>query len=178
MNQDQFKSFKKFKPLFVSLISVLLLTLLVLGIKSLGYHLIYSTTPSVPQGLYLVVPAKHLQVNDMVEFVPPLPILSLMQTRHWLPKNHTMLKQVAALAGDHVCIKDNWLLINGKQAVEIGEATPLPKLTFCDRIAPGRLLLLGTGSSRSFDSRYFGPIPVERIIGKAIAIYLNHARPQ
>ncbi|MCB9898080.1 MAG: S26 family signal peptidase [Planctomycetes bacterium] len=48
-------------------------------------------------------------------------------------------------------------------------------LTPC-RVGPGQVFLLGDDSARSRDSRHFGPVPVERLLGRPVFCYGPAAR--
>ena len=167
----------RYTPLTVSLICLLFLALVVSQLKKLGYHLTYVVTPSVPRGLYLVVPTKNIQSNDMLEFMPPIMTNEFAMSQQWFQPNRPLVKYVFAQAGDHVCIKNQAIFINGKKIAPVYSSYDdhklLPKFTICDRINHGEYLLLSTKSTRSFDSRYFGLISLRQIRGRAIPLYVE-----
>lgn len=82
----------------------------------------------------------------------------------------TVVKRVIALPGEKVEIKrDGYVYVNGND-----EALPEPyvgkrdrKTYSLDRVPPGHYFVLGDNRAASLDSRYFGPVPREGIIGKA-----------
>ena len=165
----------KYKPLTISIICILLLALLIGQLKRLGYHLTYVVTPSVPRGLYLVVPTKNIQLNDMIEFIPPTIEGDFAKSHQWFQSNRPLVKYVFAQAGDHVCTKNQAIFINGKKTAPIyghyDDNKLLPKFAICDKIDGEQYLLLSTKSTKSFDSRYFGLISSQQIRGRAIPIY-------
>jgi conjugative transfer signal peptidase TraF len=81
-------------------------------------------------------------------------------SRAW---NQPMLKQIGALPGDTVVLKNGFLFVNGEAAVKItvasrdsfgGELSPWPTPV---TLLPNQYWLT-SDPKRGFDSRYFGPI--------------------
>lgn len=170
----------RYTPLNISIICILLLALVISQLKKLGYHLTYVATPSVPRGLYLVVPTKNILPNDMIEFMPPTITSDFTMSQQWFQPNRPLVKYVFAQMGDHVCIKNQAIFINGKKIALVHSSydghKPLPKFTICDKINHNEYLLLSTKSTRSFDSRYFGLISSRQIRGRAIPIYTESTK--
>ncbi|MBE0467755.1 MAG: signal peptidase I [Candidatus Desulforudis sp.] len=82
------------------------------------------------------------------------------------------VKRVAALGGETVTIKDDRLYIEG---VEVPEEY-VPAGTSCPDFGPvkvpeGKLFMLGDNRANSDDSRVWGPLDEDLLIGKATAIY-------
>lgn len=77
-------------------------------------------------------------------------------------------KQVAAIEGDHVVVKDDVLYINGKKIAPLYLLSRLhaaPGTFDRDQIVPaGMILALGT-EPRSYDGRYWGWLATKDIIG-------------
>ena len=80
----------------------------------------------------------------------------------------SMVKRVAAVAGDRVAVEDGVLVINN---------VPLPaaqkmELQFAPVVVPaGAVFLLGDNINNSHDSRHHGPIPVSDVVGRATWIF-------
>ena len=95
------------------------------------------------------------------------------------------IKRLIALGGDTVEIKSGSLYINGKlfddpRVQDIfyyneGQYGELGKIT---KVPPGYVFVLGDNSGSSHDSRYWGFVPEENIVGYAELIYwpLNRMR--
>lgn len=87
-------------------------------------------------------------------------------------ESEDLVKRIVAVAGDRVAIRDGDLYVNGVAQEELyllsqdfrGE---LPELT----IPSGRVFVMGDNRDNSGDSRVFGPIDVDSIMGCAFAIY-------
>jgi type IV secretory pathway protease TraF len=85
-----------------------------------------------------------------------------------------MVKRVAASSGDHVCRAGQAVTINGRTAARalwqdsFGRA--LPVWTGCIDLKPGQIFLI-TSPPTSFDSRYFGPVPVANVIERIAPLW-------
>jgi signal peptidase I len=83
------------------------------------------------------------------------------------------IKRVIGVAGDHVALRDGEVYINGVALEEPyistdgrGGTEPLDGTT--EWVVPaGQVLVMGDHRSRSVDSRSFGPVPVDQVIGRA-----------
>ena len=80
------------------------------------------------------------------------------------------IKRIIGLPGDTVEMTGGHVYVNGKQLVEPYIAAnarneqkwPIPQ---------GQIFLLGDNRNNSQDSRSFGPVPLENVVGKALFIY-------
>lgn len=79
-----------------------------------------------------------------------------------------LIKRVVALEGDTIRIEANQVVLNG---VPLSEGYLVPDSTMPDmevRTVPaGHVWMMGDNRSESSDSRVFGPVPIEDIIGEA-----------
>jgi conjugative transfer signal peptidase TraF len=131
--------------------SALIFGATVLGIGA-GYRL--NVTPSLPVGLYRIAPVQAtLRRGDLVTFDLPAPL-----RRHRFLGSLT--KPVAGLAGDRICVQAGTLLINGLDYGPVLPDAPAHALQDdeCLTVREGDIFTAST-SPRSYDSRYFGPIP-------------------
>ena len=86
------------------------------------------------------------------------------------------IKRVVAGPGDTLSIKDGHPVVNGVQADEpfikpctgIGSGCDFPKEI---TIPPDMYFMMGDNRGASDDSRFWGPVPKDWIIGKAFATY-------
>lgn len=157
----------KFKRFFI----MALLLVLLIGIKKIGWGIVYQPTPSMPIGFYVVFPAKQFQRNDTVVFQPPEAFRQFLRIHHWAPDNGYLMKYVVGVPEDFVCNRYGILTVNDKKIANLyrfyEKSRPLPKKNFCQRLKKDQYLLMNPKVPRSFDGRYFGPINQKAILGKA-----------
>jgi conjugative transfer signal peptidase TraF len=85
-----------------------------------------------------------------------------------------VLKVIGGLRGDEVDVEAGWIAVNGRQLANSATLTRDSvgrRLTHVvwgkRRVAPEEVWLFGLNNRRSWDSRYFGPIPLRAIRGVA-----------
>jgi signal peptidase I len=84
------------------------------------------------------------------------------------------VKRVVGLPGDRIAVRDGHVVRNGRRAHE-------PFAADCDggaecdlepiEIPAGHYFLMGDNRGNSDDSRYWGPVPRDQIIGRAVVTY-------
>lgn len=138
-------------------------------------RLIWNTSASVPVGLYAVLPISSPQLGDVVLVDPPEDLAGYLDGRGYLPRGIPMLKRVAALPGQLVCRIGRIVWIDGMAVAEarvddrIGRT--LPTWCGCRRLRQDQVFLLNADAPDSLDGRYFGPLPVSALRGRAVAIW-------
>lgn len=137
--------------------------------------LIWNASASAPTGLYRVELASRIDVSDIAVVTPPKPLANLLAERGYLPNGVPLLKHVLALGGATVCRQGNAIIVRG---VTFGHARerdsrgrPLPVWQGCRVIAGDEVFLMNWLASDSFDGRYFGPLPLTSIIGRAVPLW-------
>jgi conjugative transfer signal peptidase TraF len=140
-----------------------------------NYRLTNQNSHSMPEGWYWIVPlSSPIYRNEILVFEPPPHILEFLNTRHWLIPNDWLMKKAMGLPGDFICLKDHQVWINQQPVAPIlavdKNDQALPNLSFCRKLTHNEYFLMSTYITRSFDSRYFGPIDFSLIKGKAIKL--------
>src|SRR5208283_3017453 len=137
--------------------------------------LIWNASASVAIGLYLVQPADHLAVADLVVVTPPEQVARFLAERDYLPLGVPLLKQVIALPGQTVCRIRLAIMIDGVVMATARErdhrGRPLPIWQGCKMIEEGEVFLMNWQSADSLDGRYFGPLPAASILGRAAPLW-------
>lgn len=142
--------------------------------------LVWNATASVPVGLYAVVPADRLQVDDLVAAAAPTALARFLDERGYLPAGVPLLKRVAALPGQRVCRDGSAITVDGfatGAALEHDSlGRDLPRWSGCRLVAAGEVFLMNPQVRDSLDGRYFGPVPAGAVIGRAIPLYIDEHR--
>ena len=127
-----------------------------------------NTTPSEPPGIYAAMPTP-IRVGAIVAFKTPAAAFPYADRKLGYLHRTPMLKAVAAGPGDRVCAATGRLLINGQDRAPIvsqdGEGRALPRWTGCRRLGPDELFVFSARVPNSFDSRYFGPVARDAVVG-------------
>ena len=178
------------------------ITALLLSLAGLAYQQGYrlNTSQSYPPGLYLLnALATHYQVGDLVLFCPPdNDAIKLGLDRQYIEAgrchSHTVpiIKRIAAMEFDSVALDalisiNDQILPNTTILTLDAKERPLPAYTYRDKqtfVMPHDTAFLYSDHAPkiSFDSRYFGIVPLKNIQGiiKPIWIFrestdlLNH----
>ena len=90
--------------------------------------------------------------------------------------NENFIKRVVAAPGDRLKIVGGIPVVNGERVTGDWEINPCRGVGGCDfpkeiTIPPDHYFMMGDNRGRSDDSRYWGPVPREWIIGQAFATY-------
>jgi conjugative transfer signal peptidase TraF len=144
---------------------------IVAGCHSAGLWI--NTTDSMPMGLWRQAADQAARPGDVVLLcLPANPATELGQVRGYIAPGpcptgqEVLLKPIAAGAGDVVTISPAAVTVNGHviansaQLLEDSRGRPLPAYpagTY--RVPAGEIWLVSPHNRRSFDSRYFGPVP-------------------
>jgi signal peptidase I len=124
--------------------------------------------PGIPWGHYLFRTGS-IHRGDVIVFVfPPDP-------------TKDFIKRVIAVGGDTVAVKNAVVYLNGKvmpdphahYSLPLDQRTPLsPRDDFGPKkVPPGYVFVMGDNRDRSYDSRFWGFVPIDNVEGRAFLIY-------
>ena len=146
-------------------------------------------SPSLPIGIWRVSPLdRDLRRGDVVSFCPPdTSAFREARRRGYAGKGlceggyEPLLKPVAAIAGDRITQTDEGININGRLIANSktlshdgsGRTLPSPEASNLV-VARGEVWVISSYNPLSFDSRYFGPVPISRIEGLARPLFVFH----
>jgi signal peptidase I len=102
------------------------------------------------------------------------------------PVNHEMdfVKRVIGLPGDVIEVRDKKVYVNGKRH-EIPQEKYTDPFTLNQgpgkvrdffgpfTVSPGHIFAMGDNRDQSYDSRFWGQVPIENIKGRAFIIYFS-----
>jgi conjugative transfer signal peptidase TraF len=150
------------------------LTALTIGPKPVP-RLVWNASESVPMGLYGMQPAYRLIVTDLVVAFPPEPLATFLADGGYLPHGVPLIKRILALPEQMVCRNDLAITVDG---IEVGVARerdrrgrPLPVWQGCREVPQGELFLMNWDEPASLDGRYFGPLPITAVVGRAVPLW-------
>jgi conjugative transfer signal peptidase TraF len=148
---------------------------IVAGCHSAGLWI--NTTDSMPLGLWRQAADQAARPGDVVLLcLPETPATELGQARGYIAPGpcptgqEILLKPIAAGAGDVVTVSPSGMSIDGRpiansaQLARDSRGRPLPAYpagTY--RVPAGEIWLVSPHNPRSFDSRYFGPVPASLV---------------
>ena len=110
-----------------------------------------------------VIPIGTPKRGDIIVFLYPL------------DKRKDFIKRLIGLPGEEIQIIDNKIFINGKQYNDthgVYDTHSIKDQNLGPFIIPtNKLFVMGDNRDHSYDSRYWGFVPIESVKGKAIIIY-------
>ena len=79
-----------------------------------------------------------------------------------------LIKRVVALPGDTVAVRRGHLILNGKRQDEPYLNKNLPDRSFYakTKVPRNHVFVMGDNRANSYDSRFFGPVPNENLVGE------------
>jgi conjugative transfer signal peptidase TraF len=136
---------------------------------------VWNASESVPLGLYSVEPVGKLAVTNLVVAMPPDPLATFLAERGYLPLGVPLIKRILALPGQSVCRNELAIIVDGiKTSTALAHdrrGRALPLWQGCRVIAQGEVFLMNWDEPASLDGRYFGPIPLHAIVGRAKPVW-------
>jgi signal peptidase I len=112
------------------------------------------------EGSAQIFPFSEPERGDIIVLEPPV------------VSSEPFIKRVIGLPGERITFADGLVFVNGEVLTEDyirGAITACERTPFCSvTIPPGEVFVLGDNRANSADSRVFGTIPYDHIIGKAI----------
>ena len=162
-----------------------LFTALVLCAHALSLRI--NESPSLPVGVWRLSPLRdEVRRDDVVSFCPPDTwVFREAWLRGYLGRGlceggyEPLLKPIAAIEGDRVTRTEQGIRINGRLIANSkrldhdgsGQTLPSPGANNII-VAKGEVWVISSYNPLSFDSRYFGPVPVSKIEGLASPVFV------
>lgn len=125
-------------------------------------------TPSEPPGIYFRTPGAP-RTGAIIAFSTPAAAFPYADAQMAYLRHRPLLKAIAAGPGDHVCTTSGDLVINGRTkaaiAVQDRQGRALPRWQGCRALAADELFVFSPRVANSFDSRYYGPVRRDAVLG-------------
>lgn len=161
------------RDLLYELVETLVLILAIYALVDLASVRFYVDGPSMEPNFYTAQRVIVSRVNYLLG-TPERGEIIVFESPDDPRNDPPLIKRVIGLPGDSIEIHDQYVFINGQQINEpyINE----PGLTNANEygsvvLGPDEYFVMGDNRNRSRDSRAFGPIKREHIIGEALIRY-------
>lgn len=84
-------------------------------------------------------------------------------------RGENLIKRVVGVPGDEIAVRNGMLFVNGGPQKEpyVNEASPDRSFAAPVTVPEGHVFVMGDNRANSRDSRFFGPVPKEKIEGEA-----------
>lgn len=173
-------NFNKIRFKKVSTLSISIFTMVVVfGCLFYSFGFRFNLTASLPLGVWKIDKSFiRIEKGDYVWFTATKEIADFALERGYLQenvkcKNNTipLLKIVYGIPGDTYSFHQNEIRINNVAAKNIkrretdSKDRPMPRIS--NGIVREKQLFVLTRHTHSYDSRYYGPIPIKNVEGKA-----------
>jgi conjugative transfer signal peptidase TraF len=137
--------------------------------------LVYNPSDSAPRGWYGKRTVQVLQPGMLVFGKLPAGAAQLAHARGYLPQHLPILKRIGAVGGQRVCVRAGVVRIDGRAValarIHDGAGRPLLLWTGCRVLGRDEVFLFAPEQQASFDSRYFGPVGRNAILGQAVPLW-------
>jgi len=163
------------RPVLAMLVALIAVALFVVVGRVIGLR-ISLTDSAAPAGIYRLVPGIPAYRGELVGACLPSSIVKEGLARGYLRKGdcpggvEPVAKIIGALPGDLVEVWPGWVSVDGEVFADSAVAAhdsvgrPLPHVPWGRRqVAPGEVWLFGFHNVRSWDARYFGPVPLSEV---------------
>ena len=132
-------------------------------------RVLYNKSDSAPIGWYKLDPEGAPVRDAMVAAFAPQEARNLADLRDYLPSHIPLLKSVWAVAGEEVCSSNGIIRAPNRPdihaAARDGLGRELPHWEGCVTLEADEVFLVSTYVQNSYDSRYFGPVPLDNVLG-------------
>ncbi len=132
-------------------------------------YVFYNKSESAQVGWYRLTPKKRLKRDTLVAAFAPEKARNMAATRDYLPAHVPLIKTVWATAGDQVCSENGVIKALNRPDIHAeaqdGLGRIMPGWTGCITLSETQFFLVSTHVQNSWDSRYFGPVEKDNILG-------------
>ncbi len=132
-------------------------------------YVFYNKSESAPIGWYLLTPEERPKRDAIVAAFAPEKARNVAATRDYLPAHVPLVKTVWATAGDRICSENRVIKAPNRPDIHAEAQDALgrimPGWTGCITLSETQFFLVSPHVQNSWDSRYFGPVEKDNILG-------------
>ena len=142
-------------------------------------RVLYNPSPSAPMGWYRLAPQTTLNTGDRVAAFAPDWARKLADARGYLPFKYPLIKSVMAVSGEKVCYHTHSVSVPNGVVIPLlvrdRSGRDMPKrFSGCLTLEDGDIWIASPDVQTGFDSRYFGQVSQENVLGKVV--YLGNIK--
>ncbi|WP_291078160.1 S26 family signal peptidase [Hyphomonas sp.] len=134
-----------------------------------GPRLIYNSSASAPTGWYRLHTDRDVKRGSLVAGFAPDKARELAHERGYLPEHVPLIKTVWAVGGERICVRNGRVSAQNRPDIyaraQDDFGRELPQLEGCFTLNVDEVFLVSIDVQTSWDSRYFGAVPMEKILG-------------
>jgi len=132
--------------------------------------ILYNSSNSAPIGWYRLHKNMQPSLGEQVAAYAPEWARQLADERRYLPYGYPLIKTVWAIEGDEVCYNNHSVSVPNRPDISVQTKDSLgrdiPLRSGCIVLKSGEYFLVSPDVQTGFDSRYFGPVTIENILGQ------------
>ncbi len=131
---------------------------------------LYNPSASAPIGWYRLRDKISLKNGEQIAVYAPEWARRLADKRGYLPYDYPLIKTIWAISGEQVCYHENRVIVPNRPDISRQKQDSLgrdmPVRSGCIILKSGEYLAISPDVQAGFDSRYFGPVGLENILGR------------
>ena len=136
-------------------------------------RVLYNPSLSAPVGWYRIEPKTSFYSDDRVAVFAPEEARKLASNRGYLPYDYPLIKIIWAGPGEMVCRSEAGIVSvpNRPDITALAQDSlgrDMPVWSGCLMLEQNQYFIASPGHDHGWDSRYFGPVNIDDILGMAL----------
>lgn len=132
--------------------------------------ILYNPSPSAKVGFYKLNKDQPPKTGVQVAAYAPEWARRMADERGYLPYEYPLIKSVMAVQGDEICYHKSGVRVPNGAVIPILErdrsGREMPVKSGCIVLKSGEYFIASPDVQAGFDSRYFGPVTLDQILGQ------------
>lgn len=140
--------------------------------------ILYNPSPSAPIGFYKLSKDEAPKLGVQVAAYAPEWARKMADERGYLPYDYPLIKSVLAAHGDEICYHKSGVRVPNGAVIPVlvrdHSGREMPAQSGCIFLKLDEYFIASPDVQAGFDSRYFGPVKIENILGRVT--YLGNSK--